>query len=349
MLRFHVGPFPVRVFASFFLFSAILGLNFAGEPWRFAAWMFVVFVSVLAHELGHAVVGRAIGGTPEIHLEGMGGVTFPNLRRKPGALRSVALSFAGPLFGLLLGAAAWGLEHLWPPAPGSVSAFVVEMFQFTSVAWAIFNLLPILPLDGGNILLAILEGIRKRPSDGLAAAMSAAIAVAIAGLAFLAGYPLMATWCALFALQNGARAFALRGPAARKPAQRPRASAPDPFELADVQAATDTARAALQQGDLAAALAAAEKLEQQGGPLRQAGGLRLRAGIELSRGDNEAAALYAGQSFSILQTSDAAVVAARANLRSGEEERARNWLRRALEAGAPQAAVRADPELGALG
>jgi len=45
---------------------------------------------------------------------------------------------------------------------------------------------------------------------------------------------------------------------------------------------------------------------------------------------------------------DAAVVAARANLRAGAPDRARNWLRRALEAGASAAAVRADPELGSL-
>jgi hypothetical protein len=89
-------------------------------------------------------------------------------------------------------------------------------------------------------------------------------------------------------------------------------------------------------------------LEAAGGPLRQAAGLRLRAGIELARGDNEAAALLAGQSFSIVQNAESAVVAARANLRAGQKERALNWLRRAVEAGAPAAAIRADPELSVL-
>ena len=70
--------------------------------------------------------------------------------------------------------------------------------------------------------------------------------------------------------------------------------------------------------------------------------------IELARGDNESAAMFAGQSYTIWQSADAAVVAARANLRAGAEDRARNWLRRALEAGAPPAAVRADPELGSI-
>jgi hypothetical protein len=107
-------------------------------------------------------------------------------------------------------------------------------------------------------------------------------------------------------------------------------------------------RAAVQRRDFESALAAAARLEGGGGPYRQAAALRLRAGIELARGDNESAAVFAGQSFSIWQSPDAAVVAARANLRAGAEDRARNWLRRALEAGAPPAAVRADPELSSI-
>src|SRR5207237_480956 len=89
--------------------------------------------------------------------------------------------------------------------------------------------------------------------------------------------------------------------------------------------------------------AAAVRLESGGGPFRQAAALRLRAGIELARGDNEAAAMLAGQSFSIWQSADAAVVAARANLRAGASDRARNWLRRALEAGAARASARGIP------
>ena len=127
-------------------------------------------------------------------------------------------------------------------------------------------------------------------------------------------------------------------------------SAMDGFAVraSDVASATEDARSALQQRDFDTAVAAASRLEGAGGPFRQAAALRLRAGIELARGDNESAAMFAGQSFSIWQTPDAAVVAARANLRAGAPDRARNWLRRALEAGASAAAVRADPELSSL-
>jgi hypothetical protein len=76
--------------------------------------------------------------------------------------------------------------------------------------------------------------------------------------------------------------------------------------------------------------------------------LRIRAGVELARADAASAGLHAGRSFTLWPSADAAVVAARANLRLGEEERARTWLRRALEAGAPPEAIAHDAELAQL-
>ncbi|HET7788366.1 MAG TPA: site-2 protease family protein [Myxococcales bacterium] len=347
MLHFKVGPFPVSVYPWFFITAVLLGTGY-GFGWKMLAWILVVFVSVLVHELGHAVVGRAFGGRPEIRLEAFGGVTFPQFLKRPGPGRQFVLSVAGPVSGLLLGAAAYLLVRAWPPDPRSVSAFFMRQFMWVSVVWAAFNLLPILPLDGGNMMLAFLEGVRRKPSLVAASWISVAFAVLVgAGLTWALGPdPFLLLFLALFALQNFQRAR-LAGEAGRAPAP---AAAPseDATERADVAAATEEARNALLRRDLEAALAAVARLENAGGPFRQAAALRLRAGIELSRGDNESAAMLAGQSFSIWQSADAAVVAARANLRAGAEDRARNWLRRAVEAGAPAAAVRSDPELGAI-
>lgn len=342
-----MGPFPVSVYPWFFLTAVLLGSNL-GFGWQMAAWIVVVFVSVLVHELGHALVGRAFGGSPEIRLEAFGGVTFPQFRTRPGPGRQFLLSAAGPVFGLGLGLLAYALLRAWPPEPGSVSAWTVAQFIWVSIVWAAFNLLPILPLDGGNMLLAFLEGVRRKPSLALASWISLAIALAVGGLLTLwRGFdPFLLLWMALFALQNFARARAVkRAPAAEEAAPAPGAGSAT--ELAEVESATEEARAALVRRDFNSALAAAARLDG-GGPFRQAASLRLRAGIELARGDNEAAALFAGQSYSLWQSADAAVVAARANLRAGLQERANNWLRRAVEAGAPLAAVRADPELRAL-
>ena len=349
MLRFKVGPFPVSVYPWFFLSAILLGVALdLGFDWRMLAWIFVVFLSVLVHELGHAVVGRAYGGRPEVRLEAFGGVTLPQLRARPRPAQQFILSLAGPVAGLLLGGLALALEQVLPPEQGSITALVLALFQMVSVNWAIFNLLPILPLDGGQMTLAFLEGVRKRPSVVLASWVSVGAAIAVAGLLTwrMGPQPLMLVWLALFALQNFQRA---RAASAHDGSHRaPEALQEDALERADVASAMEDTRAAVQRRDFESALAAAARLEGAGGPYRQAAALRLRAGIELARGDNESAAVFAGQSFSIWQSPDAAVVAARANLRAGAEDRARNWLRRALEAGAPLAAVRADPELGSI-
>jgi Zn-dependent protease len=346
VLRFRIGPFPVLVLPWFFLSAVLLGYPL-GFGWRMAAWIVLVFVSVLVHELGHALVGKAFGGSPEIRLEAFGGVTFPQFARRPGPGRQFILSAAGPVLGIAVGAAAYALLRYWPPEPGSVSAWTVAQFVFVSVVWAAFNLLPILPLDGGNMLLAFLEGVRRKPSIALASWISFGVSLVVGALLMLwRGFdPFLLLWMGLFALQNFSRARAMGRPPVAEAA--PASTSQTATERADVEDATEQTRAAVERKDFHSALAAAARLDA-GGPFRQAASLRLRAGIELARGDNEAAALFAGQSYSIWQSPDAAVVAARANLRAGMHDRASNWLRRALEAGAPAAAVRADPELHSL-
>jgi Zn-dependent protease len=345
MFSFRIGPFPVRVYAWFFLSAVLLGQSY-GFGWRMAAWIFVVFVSVLCHELGHAVVGRAFGGRPEIHLQAFGGVTFPQFRKGPGPGRQFVLSVAGPLFGLFLGAAAWGLVQFFPPAPGSPADWTMGQFMWVSVAWAIFNLLPILPLDGGQMMMAVIEGVRRKPSVALASWISVVVSVAVGAVVSLKWGvdPFLLLFLGLFVFQNVQRARL----ATRSTSPAPRSSSVDALEAAEVESATAEVRDLLQTGKHEAALAVVARLDGRGGPLSTSAALRLRAGIELSRGDNEAAALFAGQSFSVWPTPDAAVVAARANLRLGQPDRARNWLRRAMEAGATLGAVRGDPELGAL-
>lgn len=344
MLRFRIGPFPVTLEASF-LITAVLLSGLGGGPLDVLLWVLVVFVSVLVHELGHAVVGLWLGGKPEIVLQGLGGVTFPRLRARPGALRQILLSVAGPLFGLLPGAIAWAVMLKAPPEPGSMMAGLLTDFMTTSVWWAAFNLVPVLPLDGGQVMESVLSGVRRKPSLELAAWISAAVGAALALLALLAYRQwFIALFFAAMAFSNVARA---RGGSARRPAH---GGGRDPAAAAraDIEGALQAARAALGAGDAEGALRAADRLEATDEPVRQAAGLRIRAGVELSRGDAASAGLHAGRSFSLWPNADAAVVAARANLRLGEEERARTWLRRAVEAGAPPEAIGRDPELGAL-
>src|SRR5215813_1608069 len=167
MLRFRLGSIPVEVHYSHFLVAAMLGSNLArgvspAEAFaRLAVWIAVVFVSVLTHELGHALVSRAYGYRPRIQLVWTGGLTQPNA---PGPIpwhRDILLTLSGPVFGLGLFAVALGLSAIVRPtgaAQEALSDLVVVNFT-----WSLLNLLPIVPLDGGRIVqVALMRAFRRR-------------------------------------------------------------------------------------------------------------------------------------------------------------------------------------------
>lgn len=200
MLRFSVFGFPVQVHWLFWVTCAVLGGGFyAKSP---ADWMevaifaAVVFVSIMAHELGHAVVGKRLGAHPAILLHGLGGLTvLPNLRASRP--QSVMLSLAGPLAGLALGA----LVFLLAPVLNTgerIAQFTIASLLYVNIFWSLFNLLPILPMDGGQILRALLGPRRLRAS----AIVGTAVAVALCGLALLAGMWILAIFMGFLAYNN---------------------------------------------------------------------------------------------------------------------------------------------------
>ena len=74
--HFRIFGIPVRVEPFFVVVAALFGIRL--EPlWVVFAWVVIVFVSVLVHELGHAVTYRALGQRSAIVLHGFGGFTVP--------------------------------------------------------------------------------------------------------------------------------------------------------------------------------------------------------------------------------------------------------------------------------
>jgi stage IV sporulation protein FB len=356
VFTFRLGPFPVTVEASFLIVAILLG-PLDGSITGIVGWATVVFVSVLVHELGHALVAARLGGAPAIQLAGFGGTTFPRLAQRPTPAQSIALSLAGPLAGLLpalvslaLLAATNPRVATWLPQPrlwGALlasdgrSPFEELLFTFvrTGCYWTLLNLLPVYPLDGGHVLLSGLQLVRKKPSFVLAGRISLVTAVLLGGYTLLHGGQFLALFFLMFAIQSwqlarsgGApRVVAVAGPA-------------DPAERKDADAGLEQARARLGEGDVAGAEAVIARLEAAGGTLRLAAAARIRAGLLLAGGETGRAGIEAGRAFSLVQEPDSAVVAARAALRAGEPEVARNWLQRALEAGASaQATTRSSP------
>ena len=72
MLRFRLFDIPVVVRPSFLLIAAIIGFSWASQPSRALIWIGVIFVSILIHELGHALTARGFGSEVAIELNAVG-------------------------------------------------------------------------------------------------------------------------------------------------------------------------------------------------------------------------------------------------------------------------------------
>ncbi len=110
--------------------------------------------SILFHEIGHAVVAQRLNLSIErIHLFLFGGMA--ELKTRPSTAGHEALvALAGPFASLLLGCMAWVIGYLLPPywfTAGIMAAFLSQM----NLLLALFNLIPIFPLDGGRALRAL--------------------------------------------------------------------------------------------------------------------------------------------------------------------------------------------------
>jgi Zn-dependent protease len=118
-----------------------------------------LFCIVLMHEFGHSLACRSVGGrADQIVLWPLGGVAYVDPPQRPGAtLWSIA---AGPLvnvclFPVLSGAVLLaGAEH-WSTTNPNIYQFIKAIWYINAVLLG-FNLLPIYPLDGGQILRSLL-------------------------------------------------------------------------------------------------------------------------------------------------------------------------------------------------
>ncbi len=158
-LQFRLLGFPVRIEWTFFLVAALLGMRGASLQ-GILVWVTAVLVSVLLHELGHALVVRRFGIHPEIVLYGMGGQTRYVLWRPLSHWQQIAISAAGPGTGLLVGGAImWSIWQLGVPEQPILGSLLFYLI-WTNIVWGLVNLVPVLPLDGGHIMASIIHLVR---------------------------------------------------------------------------------------------------------------------------------------------------------------------------------------------
>ena len=212
-LRFSIAGIPVRVHPLFWLIALLFGAS--GDLVQLPIWVFVVFVSILIHELGHALAMRRYGQPSRIILHFAGGLTVPepvswgsgwaNVSLRPN--QEIFISLAGPGAGFLLAAlvvvaviiSGGSIITNWlfgviplpvaalMPIGGRVISLLVTMLLWVNVFWGLINLLPVYPLDGGNVSRYLL--LQADPIDGVRKSLWISVIagglVAIAGLLIL--------------------------------------------------------------------------------------------------------------------------------------------------------------------
>ena len=232
MLDFKLFKIPVRIEPWFWLMGFFLGGGLAitsrQDLLMVLLWIIILFVSILVHELGHALTSRKMTGvTPSIKLWGMGGLAYPNtqLTRK----QSFWVTWAGPLAGLgffglivLTCCAIYGFAIgtdltmilLFPSREtytvlakmNDPVLYMLKDLLRVNFWWSLMNLLPVFPLDGGQIYASI----ERSPKKVWTVGMVTGALVAVAALLFLQQlFITILFW--YFAFQNYKRLDHLKG------------------------------------------------------------------------------------------------------------------------------------------
>lgn len=224
-LKWRMFGIHVRVHPMFWLVSLLMGSNALELGLQFlAAWVACVFVSILVHELGHVFVGRLFGAYGYIVLYGFGGLAVGSNRLARRRER-IAVSFGGPLAGFVFlgviflvlglrdasllpgylelartmlglpfsGDESTALAVVRIMARGRMEFFIIESLIFINLLWGLVNLLPVWPLDGGQISRDLCEGFLQERGLNLSLGISLVVAGLLALHSILAinGRPLL--------------------------------------------------------------------------------------------------------------------------------------------------------------
>ena len=163
-------------------------------------WIFVIVISVLVHELGHAITSVIFGQKPTIELVALGGVTSYK-GRTLRLWQQFLIALNGPIFGFLLFLVSTFLLYL-NIFHHPLIVHVLRIFQFINLFWTIVNLLPVLPLDGGQLLRIAMEGAFGLKGFKLTLLIGSLVSLAISLLFFVLQQFLVGAIFFLFAFQS---------------------------------------------------------------------------------------------------------------------------------------------------
>jgi stage IV sporulation protein FB len=170
-LHFRLLRVPVRVHPLFWVATFLLTLQGNLKDWDGKAaviWVGTVFVSIMVHEFGHAFAFRRYQCEPRVVLYWLGGLAIPDLTytvQPPEGRQHILVSAAGPAAGFVLAAVIAGLLYAlgwnvaffdWTigrgdPVPNLSAYYLFYYLLQVNIVWGLVNLLPVYPLDGGQI------------------------------------------------------------------------------------------------------------------------------------------------------------------------------------------------------
>lgn len=173
-LNFSIFGFDVRIHPFFWVIGILLGWS-AGSVEQIALWIFILFISIFIHELGHALMMRRYGVDADIVLYSFGGLAVDKSggRARLNWIEDVLILLAGPFAGFLFAGIVLGIVFAsggviyisqlfgFIPIPvgsifiggqlGQLLNSAVWIVVWLNTVWGLVNLLPVFPLDGGQI------------------------------------------------------------------------------------------------------------------------------------------------------------------------------------------------------
>ena len=187
----------IHLHFTFVILFVVLLFSSTGTPVEQGLYMAALFLSVVAHELGHALMSHRFGiSTLEVIMFPVGGVA--RLSRQPTSSLELWISLAGPATNFLIAVALTlvQIQRLgWDKTAESLrtpDADLLSKCILANTSLAIFNLLPAFPMDGGKALRGFLSLFRsERDASRLAYIIGRTVAIALGLVGLFAGYYLL--------------------------------------------------------------------------------------------------------------------------------------------------------------
>ncbi|NNJ24509.1 site-2 protease family protein [Alienimonas chondri] len=218
-LRFSLFGVPVWVSAWHWLGAGYFGWQLAEAfgpgnlggvtlATHLAMGMLCVFLSILLHEMGHAMAAHWFGMNRAILMTMLGGLAYGPLRPGTKWWQLVLIALAGPFVQFLFAAILFGgmlAASVANGGPVGGSPLAVTLFQsllLVNIVWPLFNLLPIVPLDGGHVLQYTLGRFMGRRGDVWAGRLGLLLAIGFAALFLVMRQTYMTVLFGFLAVQN---------------------------------------------------------------------------------------------------------------------------------------------------